>query len=525
MTFYITTAIDYVNAAPHLGHAYEKIATDVLARFHRLRGEQVFFLTGTDEHGSKVQKTALHHNLDPKQFTDGIAEQFKACWQGLNIHPDRFIRTTDADHYALVSVLWQRLQAKGDIYKHRYEGLYCQGCETFLTTRDITEAGVCHIHQTAPEPVVEENYFFRLSRYKDALKAHIEANPRYILPAFRQQEVLNTLDDLDDISVSRSSVSWGIPVPGDASQTIYVWIDALSNYLTGVGQFNADGQFVSPWWPAACHVIGKDILRFHAIYWSCILMAADLPLPQHIFAHGFINLNDNKISKSLGNVVAPADVLAEFDLQAPDALRYYLMSMTAFGQDGNFTLDDFKTRVNADLANNLGNLLNRATSMTHKYFGGLVPAVEGPCPLSGFTPAETTAWLQGIDSAYNDFALQQAIELILSRVDAANKLINAKEPWTLFKNGELAELAIVMHAVLDTLRMVSVVISPVIPGLAAGIWQQLGYTTDLAQQQWSAKLPNDVLPAGQALPQPVPLFLRLDSAIAGADAKKQGVAP
>jgi methionyl-tRNA synthetase len=515
MTFYITTAIDYVNAAPHLGHAYEKIATDVIARFMRMTQGQpsVFFLTGTDEHGTKVEKTATSKGMDPQSFTNAIADQFKTCWQLLNISYDRFIRTTDADHYALVKTLWKKLEAKGDIYKHRYEGLYCQGCETFLTARDITPDGNCHIHGTKPETVAEENYFFRLSQYKQALKAYIAANPGYIQPDYRVQEVLNTLDDLDDISVSRSSVSWGIPVPGDESQTIYVWIDALSNYLTGVGQFNAQGDYQSDYWPASVHIIGKDILRFHAIYWSCILMAADMPLPKHIFAHGFINLNDAKISKSLGNVVAPSDVLQEFNLAEPDALRYYLMVVTAFGQDGNFTLDDFKTRVNADLANNLGNLLNRAVSMTQKYFHGHIPAytqllLDAPAP-----------WVDQVAHAYSQFAIQQAIDITLQRVDAANKLINQQEPWNLFKNGQLTELANVMATVLDTLRMVSILLSPVVPNLAKNMWQQLGQTKPFETVQWADAL-NEPLPAGQVLQPTGPLFLRLDSDIAGADTKK-----
>jgi methionyl-tRNA synthetase len=513
MTFYITTAIDYVNAAPHLGHAYEKIATDVMARYKRLQGQSVFFLTGTDEHGSKVEKTATSQGMQPKDFTDSIATHFKTCWHLMDVRYDRFIRTTDADHYALVNALWKKLEAQGDIYKHQYEGLYCQGCETFLTARDITPDGNCHVHGTKPEPVAEENYFFRLSKYKQTLKAHIAANLTYIQPDYRVQEVLNTLDDLDDISVSRSSVNWGIPVPGDESQTIYVWIDALSNYLTGVGRFDDQGHYHSEKWPASVHVIGKDILRFHAIYWSCILMAADIPLPRQIFAHGFINLNDAKISKTLGNVVAPVDVLNAFNLTEPDALRYYLMVVTAFGQDGNFTLDDFKTRVNADLANNLGNLLNRAVAMTQKYFNGVVPAfdqlmLDDPAP-----------WVVQVAQAYDQFAIQQAVEITLQRVDAANKLINQREPWNLFKNGQLTELANVMASVLDALRLVSVLLSPVVPNLAQNIWQQLGQSKPFEQVQWHDALQGSLM-AGQQLQPAGPLFLRLDSDIAGADAKK-----
>ncbi|MBY0403284.1 MAG: class I tRNA ligase family protein, partial [Cyanobacteria bacterium] len=372
--FYITTAIDYVNAAPHLGHAYEKIASDVLARFYRLTGKSVFFLTGTDEHGSKVEKTARSKGMEPKAYTDLISEHFKTAWADLNLTYDRFIRTTDPEHYEVVKQIWETLQAQGDIYKAPYTGLYCSGCENFVTQRDLTETGECPHHLVKPEPIEEENYFFRLTQYKQAIQEHIAQNPEFIRPHYRRDEVLRLLDDLEDISVSRSihSVTWGIPVPGDDSQRIYVWIDALSNYLTGCGYLQNAEQF-SQLWPADVHMIGKDILRFHAIYWPAMLMAAKLPLPGCVFAHGFITFNDSKISKSTGNIVSPSALVERFELSNTDPIRYYLMTCSTFGQDGNFTEEEFKNKINADLANNLGNLLNRTLNMTLKYFEGQVP--------------------------------------------------------------------------------------------------------------------------------------------------------
>jgi methionyl-tRNA synthetase len=517
--FYITTAIDYVNAAPHLGHAYEKIATDVLARYHRLQGRPVFFLTGTDEHGSKVEKTAKGKGMEPKAYTDLIADSFKETWATLNLSYDRFIRTTDPDHYAVVKHIWETLQAKGDIYKASYTGLYCSGCENFVTQRDLTESGECPNHLVKPEPVEEENYFFRLTRYRDAIREHLQANPQFVQPAFRRDEVLHLLEDVEDISVSRSihSVTWGIPVPGDDSQRIYVWIDALSNYLTGCGYRHNDTLF-NTFWPADVHMIGKDILRFHAIYWPAMLMAAELPLPGCIYAHGFLTFNDSKISKSTGNIVSPADLTNRFQLPNTDPIRYYLMTCATFGQDGNFTEDDFKNRVNADLANNLGNLLNRSLNMTQKYFEGRVP--QGASRTTGwnFTSLDANT-LSAIETAYTGFEFQVAAEKIVDLVDRSNKLINDAEPWTLYKEGRTDELADVMFTVLETLRQVALAFSPILPVLSQAIWEQLGYTTPLSSATWNDIL-NTPLPGGQAIQLTGPILPRLDSEIVGAGKKK-----
>ena len=538
--FYITTAIDYVNAAPHLGHAYEKIATDVMARFRRLIGERVFFLTGTDEHGTKVEKTAIAKGLAPKPYTDALVEDFKAAWAYLGLTHDRFIRTTDADHYAVVATLWRKMAARGDIYKKRYQGLYCPGCEKFVNERDLDASGECPHHQRKPDCVEEENYFFRLSRYKDALRTLIQGEqttipdstetvirPDFVKPDFRAAEVLQMLEELDDISVSRhrTSVSWGIPVPDDDEQVIYVWIDALSNYITGAGYQQStaeEKERYNTFWPMAIHVIGKDILRFHAIYWPAMLMSAGAPLPKQVFAHGFININDAKISKSIGNVVSPFTLKERFDLPNPDPIRYYLMTVTAMGQDGSFTEEDFKLRVNADLSNNLGNLLNRTLAMVGKYFEGQVPT-----PSASILLPMNTELLESVRLAYERFDFSKAAEGIFQIVDAANRQINDREPWTLFKENKTTELADVMYSVLDALRQAAIALSPITPNISEEMWRQLGYTSPLVNADthqpstlWQA-LAATAIPPGQRLNPQGPVLPRLDSELVGTANKKK----
>ena len=372
--FYTTTAIDYVNGAPHIGHAYEKILTDVIYRHFTQRCEETYFLTGTDEHGIKIQKTSAQNGVSPKEFCDMNAQKFKDAWKALDIDYSQFIRTTDEQHTKIVQKIFKKLVEKGDIYKHSYTGLYCAGCESFLSEKDLTEDGLCPNHLKKPDVVEEENYFFKLTKYKDAIIKHIKTNPDFIVPSFRANEVLNQLENIEDISVSRvkSNVSWGIPVLDDPEQVIYVWIDALSNYITAIG-YNPEGESSEKFnklWPADVQVIGKDILKFHSIYWIAILMALELPLPKHILAHGWITIDQTKMSKSLGNVISPTSVLEAFNLEIPDPLRYYMASAAPCGKDGNYSDEDFKEKVNAHLANSMGNLLNRTLSMLVKYFDG-----------------------------------------------------------------------------------------------------------------------------------------------------------
>ncbi len=522
-SFYITTAIDYVNAPPHIGHAYEKIATDVIFRHYKQRGIPSFFLTGTDEHGIKIQRTAAEKGVNPQDFCDEIAAKFIKEWELLDVNYSRFIRTTEEEHIKVVQHIFKTLMEKGDIYKTSYTGLYCAGCESFLNERDIDENGFCPNHRTKPQEVKEENYFFRLSKYKDRIKDRIKADPNFILPDYRATEVLNQLDNVEDISVSRStsSVTWGIPVPGDDTQVIYVWVDALTNHLTGIGYLNNE-ELYNRFWPANVHMIGKDIIKFHSIYWTAILMAMELPLPITIFAHGWITIDESKMSKSIGNVIAPRDIIDEFKLENADALRYFLMTTASFGKDGNYSDEEFKNKVNADLANNLGNLLNRSLSMLVKYFNGNIPPEAATCPENNESAVLTEKTKQAVIENFNKYELSEAAEAIISLVDSTNKYVNEQAPWQLAKNEETQiQCAQVLYNVLETLRHVSVLIYPFVPNIAQSMWEQLalqGKVSDvlLPDLAWGG------LKEGKTASKETvkPVFLRLDSELAGEKKKK-----
>ncbi len=481
--FYLTTAIDYVNGAPHIGHAYEKIVSDIIVRHFKQRGDNVFFLTGTDEHGIKIQKTAAAQGITPQELCDINSQKFKDAWKELDVNYDKFGRTTDEQHKAAVQNIFKKLLEKGDIYKHSYEGLYCAGCECFLGEKDLTEDGLCPVHNKAPEAVSEENYFFRLSKYRDAITFHIKANPDFIMPAWRASEVLNQLEDIQDISVSRSTknVQWGIPVPNDPEQTIYVWIDALSNYYT---QVDAD------LWPATVHVIGKDILKFHSIYWIGILMALEVELPKSIFAHGWITIDEAKMSKTTGNVISPGDVLKSFNLEEPDALRYYMACAANAGKDGNYSDDDFKEKVNAHLANGMGNLLNRTLSMLVKYFDGVPP----PCHSEALAE-ESRKTAQKVSAHFDKFEVAEAAQEIMGLVDVANKYVTDNAPWTLAKEEKWEQCGVVLTTVLDVMRVVTGLIAPFCPNIAARMAHQLSFE----------KITSEDI---------APVFLRMDSELA-----------
>lgn len=520
--FYITTAIDYVNGAPHIGHAYEKIASDVIAKHFMQRGAELFFLTGSDEHGIKIERTAATNNKTPLEFCDEISQKFKDAWKAIGIDYDRYIRTTEKDHEKVVQYIFKTLVEKGDIYKAAYTGLYCSGCESFLSPRDLTEDGLCPDHQAKPTEVQEENYFFKLSKYKDAIKQHIIDNPTFLLPEYRAAEVINQLENVEDISVSRStsSVTWGIPVPGDDSQVIYVWIDALSNYLTGVGYLTNDEMF-QKYWPANVHMIGKDILKFHSIYWIAILMAMELPLPKTVFGHGWITVNETKMSKSLGNVISPVDIMNEYELATPDALRYFFMTTTSFGRDGNYSDEDFKAKVNADLANNLGNLLNRSLSMLVKYFDGdirpeFVTSADNELALA----CETT--IADVRKYFDKYQVTEAAETVIALVDKTNKYVNETAPWSLAKTEEtMPECGKVLYNVLETMRHVAVLLYPYVPNISADIWNQLSCEGRVADVKLDDLKWNGLEIGNIATKETVsPVFLRLDSELAG-DSKKK----
>ena len=514
--FYTTTAIDYVNGAPHIGHAYEKILTDVIYRHYTQRCEDTYMLTGTDEHGIKIQKTSAEKGISPKEFCDMNAQKFKDAWKALGIDYSQFIRTTDEQHEKVVQKIFKKLVEKGDIYKHSYTGLYCAGCEAFLSEKDLTEDGLCPDHQKKPEVVEEENYFFKLTKYKDAIIKHIKTNPDFIIPAFRANEVLNQLENIEDISVSRvnTNVSWGIPVLDDPSQVIYVWIDALSNYITAIG-YDPDGsdEKFEKLWPADVQVIGKDILKFHSIYWLAILMALDLPLPKHILAHGWITIDQTKMSKSLGNVISPTSVLEAFNLDMPDPFRYYMASAAPCGKDGNYSDEDFKEKVNAHLANSMGNLLNRTLSMLVKYFDGdIKPEFLGQNELA----EKALETVKAVKHHFDYFEVQEAAQKIIELVDITNKYVTDNAPWTLAKEGQMERCGVVLTNVLQVMTVIASLIYPYCPNIAQAMSEQLSY--DL-----NAKLDDitcDSLKAGHLIDKEniKPVFLRMDSELA--DKKK-----
>ncbi|MDD3236924.1 MAG: methionine--tRNA ligase [Candidatus Gastranaerophilales bacterium] len=517
--FYLTTAIDYVNGAPHIGHAYEKIMSDVIIRHQKQLLDDVYFLTGTDEHGIKIQKTAETRGITPKELCDENNQKFVDAWKELEIDYDKLIRTTDEDHREIVQKIFKKLLENGDIYKHSYTGLYCSGCESFLNARDLTEDGLCPDHQKKPEEVKEENYFFKLTKYKDRIIEHIKNNPTFLQPAFRANEVLNQLEDIEDISVSRakSSVSWGIPVPGDDSQIIYVWIDALSNYITALGYDteNPSDRF-KKYWPADVQVIGKDIIKFHSIYWIAILMALGIELPKTILGHGWITIDESKMSKSIGNVIAPHDVIEHFEMNNSDALRYYMMACAPFGKDGNYSDLDFKEKVNADLANNIGNLLNRTLNMLVKYFDGEIK------PEFKTTEDSTIAVLakNAVNTVNEYFEKHQVAEAADSIVDfsnAVNKYVTDNAPWGLAKEEKMQECANVLYNTLEAMHYIAVMIYPYCPNIAKDILQQLDLPVDfkLANLKWG-DLKTGIITDKSKIK---PVFLRLDSEFA-TDKKK-----
>jgi len=510
--FYTTTAIDYVNGAPHIGHAYEKILTSVIFKHFTQRTNDAYMLTGCDEHGIKIQKTSKELNMSEQEFCNMNASKFIEAWKLLDIGYSQFIRTTDENHKKIVQKIFQKLKDKGDIYKHSYQGLYCSGCEAFLSEKDLDEEGCCLIHKKKPEIVSEENYFFKLTKYKDRIIKHIKENPNFIIPSFRANEVLNQLENIEDISVSRSkkNVSWGIDVLDDDEQVIYVWIDALSNYITAIGydDINPSDKF-KKYWPCDVQVIGKDILKFHAIYWPAILMALDLPLPKHILAHGWITIDETKMSKSLGNVVSPKSVMDAFNLSEPDALRYYMATAAPVGKDGNYSDDDFKEKVNAHLANSMGNLLNRTLSMLVKYFNGEIKKkFINSSPL--FDEAKKT--IDKVKHHFDYYEVSEAALCINELTDLTNKFVQDNAPWTLAKEEKWTECGQVLYTVLELMTVIASLIYPYCPNIASNIAKQLKYNISKKLDEIDFKnIKEGILITKEDIK---PVFLRLDSELA-----------
>lgn len=524
--FYLTTAIDYVNGAPHIGHAYEKIITDIIARHFSQRMDNVFFLTGVDEHGIKIQKTAASKGITPQELCDENAQKFIDAWKLLDINYNKFIRTTSDEHKKIVQKIFKKLVENGDIYKHSYTGLYCSGCECFLNEKDLTEDGLCPDHLKKPEEISEENYFFRLTKYKDLIAKHIKDNPDFIVPAFRANEVLNQLEEIEDISVSRSksNVTWGVDVLDDSEQVIYVWIDALSNYITALGYDPENSsELFKTQWPANVQVIGKDILKFHSIYWLAILMALGLELPQKILAHGWITIDQSKMSKSIGNVISPENVIKNFNLENADAFRYYMSTAATVGRDGNYSDDDFKEKINAHLANSMGNLLNRTLSMLVKYFDGEIKPeflTDGCANIDGVENLKNTALetIQAVKTHFDKFEISEAAQKIIALVDLTNKFVTDNAPWTLAKEEKMNECGFVLTTVLDIMCIVAYLISPFCPNIASDMAKQLSF--DLNKKYDDLDLGNIKNRKLISKDDIKPVFLRVDSEFAEKGAKK-----
>lgn len=508
-TFYITTPIYYPSGKFHIGTAYTTVASDAIARYKRLKGYDVRFLTGMDEHGQKIQEKAEENNKEPQAYVDEIAEAAKKVWEIMDISYDDFIRTTEKRHKDAVEKIFQRFLDNGDIYKGEYEGNYCTPCESFFTEKQLVD-GNCPDCGRPVKKVKEESYFFNMKKYADRLLAYYDANPGFIEPESRKNEMINNFikPGLEDLSVSRTSFDWGIKVPGDPKHVIYVWVDALSNYITALGYGSEDESKFSNYWPADVHVVGKDIVRFHTIYWPIFLMALDLPLPKKVFAHGFIMMKDGKMSKSKGNVVYPEMLVERYGL---DATRYFLLRELPFGSDGVFSPESFVERTNYDLANDLGNLLNRTISMINKYFGGEIPVDLAEETEFDKTLHELFAETkQKVEDNMEKMQFSIVLSDIWTFISRTNKYIDETQPWVLAKEeADRGKLASVMVHLAESLRLTAILVQPFLTKNPIEILRQLGLSeNDLA---WEGLDSFHGIPQGtKVVEKGVPIFPRLD---------------
>lgn len=512
--FYITTAINYPNGRPHIGHAYEAIAADTLARFHRMAGRDVRFQTGTDEHGLKMVQAARDRGIATRALADEMSGYFREMADKLNISYDRFIRTTDADHYAASQAIWQVMADTGDLYLDRYEGWYSVRDEAFYDESELVPGegeGEAKLSPqgTPVEWTAEETWFFRLSKYQQPLLDHYAANPDFIRPESRRNEVMRFVEGgLSDLSVSRTSFDWGVPVPGSPGHVMYVWMDALTNYLTGVG-YPATNSALAHYWPANLHLIGKDIVRFHAVYWPAFLMSAKIALPKAVFGHGFVLARDgSKMSKSAGNV---ADPLALAEAFGVDALRYFLLRDISFGQDGSYSAEAIVLRANADLANSFGNLAQRTLSQIFKNCDGHLPKIHGHTPADdALFETVATAIAESMPRAFNDLALSQATEIWVQSVFACNAYVDEQAPWALRKT-DPDRMETVLATLYICIAQLAVAISPVIPASAAQLLDAMGISDDLrTPERISSHWYSSLAEADFRISQPVPLFPRLE---------------
>jgi methionyl-tRNA synthetase len=505
-TYFVTSAIPYINAEPHVGTAYEIIACDLVARYHRLRGERVFFLTGTDEHSQNVAKAAAEAGITPQEFTDGMVPKWLDVWRRLDVSNDDFIRTSESRHAEPLQRFVQAIYDRGDVYSGTYEGPYCVSCEEFKPESDLVDGSLCPIHLRPVEWLKEENYFFRLSAYQDRLLRLYEEHPEFVQPETRRNEVVAFVKGgLKDLSISRNQTLWGVPLPWADHHVIYVWVDALLNYITAPG-YGEEGSLFDRVWPADLQIIGKDIIRFHAVIWPALLMAAGLEVPRTVFAHGFLTLGGEKMSKSRGTGIHPFELIDHFGV---DAYRYYFMREVRWGQDGNFSWESMQARYKADLADGMGNLASRILKMVEDNLDGLVP--EPPATGSGPLAAASEEFARGYDSAMEAIDLTGAATALSDFVSVMNRYLNETEPWKLAKDpARRDDVAAVLHDALEGLRIIAVFALPVMPGAAARLWEQLGIAEPLDAQRLPAAGAWGGIPPGTKVARGSSLFPQLD---------------